>query len=131
MVIFNNVEREKFSSGYLAEIERHVAAGNGFLMLGGEASFGPGGYRQTQIETILPVELREPKKEEKNRAVVLVIDKSGSMREGNRLLYAKEAAKAVVRRLKDNDFVGVVGFDVEPFVVVPLTSVERLRLYTR
>ena len=127
VVIFNNVEREKFSSGYLAEIERHVAAGNGFLMLGGEASFGPGGYRQTQIETILPVELREPKKEEKNRAVVLVIDKSGSMREGNRLLYAKEAAKAVVGRLKDNDFVGVVGFDVEPFVVVPLTSVERLR----
>ena len=25
MVIFNNVEREKFSSTYLAEIERHVA----------------------------------------------------------------------------------------------------------
>jgi Ca-activated chloride channel homolog len=127
VVIFNNVEREKFSSGYLAEIERHVAAGNGFLMLGGEASFAPGGYRQTPIETILPVELREPKKEEKNRAVVLVIDKSGSMREGNRLLYAKEAAKAVIGQLKGNDFVGVVGFDVEPFVVVPLTSVERIR----
>jgi uncharacterized membrane protein len=127
VVIFNNVERERFSSAYLAGIERHVAAGNAFLMLGAEGSFGPGGYRQTPIESLLPVELKEPKKEEKNRAVVLVIDKSGSMREENRLLYAKEAAKAVTGQLKDNDLIGVVGFDIEPFVVVPLSPVERIR----
>lgn len=127
VVILNNVEREKFSSSYLSEIERHVAGGNAFLMLGGDASFGPGGYRQTPIETILPVELREPKKEEKNRAIILVIDKSGSMREANKLAYAKEAAKAVMRQFKEGDFVGVIGFDVEPFVVVPLASVGKLR----
>ncbi len=127
VVIFNNVEREKVPSSYLAAIERHVASGNAFLMLGADHSFGPGGYRQTAIETVLPVEVREPKKEEKNRAFVLVIDKSGSMRDDNRILYAKEAAKGVVNQLKDNDLLGVVGFDVSPFVVVPLTSVERLR----
>lgn len=127
IVIFNNVEREKFSAAYLAGIERHVAEGNAFLMLGGEGSFTPGGYRQTPIETILPVELKEPKKEEKNRAVVLVIDKSGSMREENRLLYAQEAAKAVAAQLKDDDLLGVVGFDVEPFVIVPLSQIERVR----
>ena len=65
--------------------------------------------------------------EETNRAVVLVIDKSGSMREENRLLYAQEAAKAVVAQLEEGDLVGVVGFDIEPFVVVPLASVERIR----
>ncbi|MGH7774847.1 MAG: VWA domain-containing protein [Candidatus Binatia bacterium] len=127
VVIFNNVEREKFSPDYLAGIERHVAAGNAFIMLGGEGSFGPGGYRQTPIETLLPVDIKEPKKEEKNRAVVLVIDKSGSMREENRILYAKEAAKAVVSQLKNQDLLGVVGFDIEPFVVVPLASVETIR----
>ena len=127
VVIFNNVERERFSSSYLSAVERHVAAGNGFVMLGADHSFGPGGYRQTPIETVLPVELREPKKEEKNRAFVLVIDKSGSMREDNRILYAKEAAKAMVTQLKDNDLLGVVGFDVSAFVVVPVTQVERLR----
>ena len=127
VVVFNNVEREKFSPGYLAGVERHVAAGNAFLMLGGEGSFGPGGYRQTPIETVLPVELKEPKREEKNRALVLVIDKSGSMREENKLLYAKEAAKAVVGQLKEGDLLGVVGFDVSPFVVVPLASVEKVR----
>jgi Ca-activated chloride channel homolog len=127
VVIFNNVEREKFSPSYLAAIERHVAAGNGFLMLGNEASFAPGSYRRTPIEAMLPVEPREPKREEKNYAVVLVIDKSGSMREDNRILYAQAAAKAVARQLKDNDLLGVVGFDVTPFVVVPLENVGRLR----
>jgi Ca-activated chloride channel family protein len=127
VVIFNNVEREKFSASYLAAIERHVADGNGFLMLGNDASFAPGSYRRTPIETILPVEPREPKREEKNHAVVLVIDKSGSMREENRILYAQAAAKAVARQLKDNDLLGIVGFDITPFIVVPLETVGRLR----
>lgn len=126
-VVFNNVEKAKFSAAYLAALERHVAEGNSFLMLGAEGSFAPGGYRQTPVEKLLPVELKEPKREEKNRAVVLVIDKSGSMREGNRLLYAKEAAKAVAGQLKDNDLLGVVGFDVEPFVVLPLSALGKIR----
>jgi Ca-activated chloride channel family protein len=128
VVIFNNAEREKFSAGYLAAIERHVADGNSFVMLGADASFAPASYRQTPIEKILPVEPKEPpKKPEQNRAVVLVIDKSGSMRDDNRILYAKEAAKAVARQLRDIDLLGVVGFDDSPFVVVYLESMARLR----
>jgi Ca-activated chloride channel homolog len=127
VVIFNNVERGRFSANYLTAIERHIAQGNGFLMLGSEASFAPGSYNRTPIEALLPVTPKEPKREEKNRAVVLVIDKSGSMREENRILYAQEAAKAVARQLKDNDLLGVVGFDVTPFVVLPLEAVGKLR----
>lgn len=127
VVVFNNVEKEKFTPAYLSAIEHHVSGGNSFLMLGGEGSFALGGYRQTPIETILPVELKEPRKEEKNRAIVLVIDKSGSMREENRLLYAKEAAKAVAAQLKENDLLGVLGFDIEPFVVIPLSPMEKIR----
>ncbi len=126
-VVFNNVEREKFPAAYLAEMERYVAGGRGFLILGDEAGFGAGAYRQTPIEKLLPVDFREPKRDERNRALILVIDKSGSMREGNRLLYAKEAAKAVLSQLKERDLLGVLGFDVEPFVVVPLGPLERIR----
>lgn len=127
VVIFNNVERSKFSPNYLSAIERHTAQGNGFLMLGSDASFAPGSYSRTPIEALLPVEPKEPKREERNRAIILVIDKSGSMREENRILYAQEAAKAVARQLKDNDLLGIIGFDVTPFVVVPLEAVGKLR----
>ena len=97
-------------------------------MLGADASFSPASYRQTPIEKILPVEPKEPPKQpERNRAVVLVIDKSGSMRDDNRILDAKEAAKAVARQLKDIDLLGVVGFDDSPFVVVYLESMARVR----
>jgi Ca-activated chloride channel family protein len=128
VVIFNNVPQERFSAGYLASIERHIADGGSFVMLGADASFSQNSYRQTPIERILPVVPKEPPKQpEKNRAVVLVIDKSGSMRDDNRILYAKEAAKAVARQLKDIDLLGVVGFDDSPFVVVYLESMARLR----
>jgi uncharacterized membrane protein len=126
-VIFNNVARERFSAGYLNALEKHVAAGAGFLMLGGENSFAPGGYRGTPISSLLPVELIEVGKQESLRAVVLLIDKSGSMRDGKRLLYAQEAAKAVGRQLGDRDLLGVIGFDVSPFVVVPLAPVADSR----
>lgn len=128
VIIFNNPERERFASGYLAAVERHVADGNGFIMLGSDNSFAPLSYRQTPIEKILPVDPKEPPKpEEKNRAVVLVIDKSGSMRDENRIVYAKEAAKAVAKQLRDIDLLGVIGFDDSPFVVVYLETMARLR----
>jgi len=128
VIIFNNAEREKFSGGYLAGVERQVAEGAGFIMLGADHSFAPASYRQTPIEKLLPVVPKEPPKpEEKNRAIVLVIDKSGSMREDNRIVYAKEAAKAVARQLRDIDLLGVVGFDDSPFVVVYLETMARLR----
>jgi uncharacterized membrane protein len=128
LIIFNNAERDKFSAGYLAAVEKHVAAGNGFVMLGNEASFSPPAYRGTPIENLLPVDPKDPpKREEKNRAVILVIDKSGSMREDNRILYAQEAAKAVTRQLNEQDLIGVVGFDVSPFVIVPLSPISIAR----
>ena len=128
IIIFNNAEREKFSSGYLSTIERAVSDGAGFIMLGADNSFAPTSYRQTPIEKLLPLEPKEPPKpEEKTRAVVLVIDKSGSMRDENRIVYAKEAAKAVARQLKDNDMLGIVGFDDKPFVVMYLDTLARIR----
>ncbi|MFQ5849081.1 MAG: VWA domain-containing protein [Candidatus Binatia bacterium] len=126
-VIFNNAAREKFPRSYLAAMERYVAGGGSFMMLGGEESFGPGGYRHTPVEDLLPVRVEEPKTEERNRAVVLVIDKSGSMRKQKKLLYAKEAAKALAENLQEQDFLGVVGFDISPFIVVPLGPLERIR----
>ncbi len=126
-VIFNNAARERFSPSYLVSLSDHVHRGGSLLMLGGEESFGPGGYKGSPIEDALPVHLKEPVEEQKTRAILLVIDKSGSMRRDKKLVYAKEAARALATNLMEHDLIGIVGFDVSPFVVVPLGSVDRLR----
>lgn len=57
---------------------------------------------------------------ENHRAVLLLIDKSGSMRDRNRLRYAQEIAKAIVRGLPENDFLGVNAFDETSVEIVTL-----------
>ncbi len=63
--------------------------GGGFMMLGGDQSFGLGGYYKTVLEEILPVRSDfEKEKEKPSLGMVLVIDKSGSMG-GDKMEMAK------------------------------------------
>lgn len=96
--------------------------GGGFIALGGEQALGPGGYENTPIEKILPVEFKnETPQKQQSSAIALVIDKSGSMGENRNLEIAKEAAKASVSALNPQDRVVVIGFDDAPYTVVPAT----------
>ena len=63
VVIFVNVGVESFDVVQLGAVQDAVEnLGVGFLMTGGPNSFGPGGYRKTVIEEILPVEMDITKK---------------------------------------------------------------------
>ncbi|MFN0252656.1 MAG: VWA domain-containing protein [Kofleriaceae bacterium] len=63
-------------------------------------------------------------------AVVLVIDRSGSMG-GPKLEAAKEAARATVEVLAPGDTIAVVAFDTESYVVVPSQSASnKMRIST-
>lgn len=106
--------------------------GGGFIALGGDQAFALGGYEQTPVEAILPVEFKnDVPRPQKSAAVALVIDKSGSMDHG-KLEIAKEAAKASVGALKPQDRVMVIGFDDVPTVVVPATrAVNRYSINTK
>ncbi len=103
--------------------------GGGFIMAGGESSFGPGGYYGTYIEKVLPVEFdSEKKRKTPTLALMLLIDKSGSMN-GDRIELAKDAAKATVEILQRTDKVGVGAFDdgVMPLVRMQTAS-NRVRI---
>jgi Mg-chelatase subunit ChlD len=65
--------------------------------------------------------------QKESRAIVLVIDKSGSMRDQNRMTYAKELAKSIARQLIDADYFGVIAFDLNPAVILDLEEVSLLR----
>jgi Ca-activated chloride channel homolog len=128
-VIFNNVSLSDVGSSYLDLVAQFVEGGGGFIMVGGNKSFGLGGYRGTVMEDVLPVKLLPPRTEKKrlNVAVSLVLDKSSSMAPEQKLDFAKLAAQEVIRNLKDDDYVGVMGFDSTPFVVVRLDKVGKIR----
>jgi Mg-chelatase subunit ChlD/uncharacterized membrane protein len=121
-LILSNVPADRLSAGQMQMIRTYVQDfGGGFLMLGGDQSFGLGGYYNTPIEEILPV--RMPIQKELNRpslAIILVIDKSGSMT-GAKIQLAKRAAIATSEAINPRDQIGLVGFDSEAQVVLELT----------
>jgi Ca-activated chloride channel homolog len=128
-VIFNNIPMEELPTGAASELEAYVGGGGGFMMLGGNRSFGLGGYKNTSVEDVLPVKLLPPQKIQKklNVAVALVLDKSASMKMENKIEYTKLAAKEVIKRLGDEDYVGIVGFDQQPFHLVEMGQLSRIR----
>ena len=96
--------------------------GGGLVMLGGDQSFGLGGYYRTQVEEILPVRSNFEKEREKpSLAMMLVIDKSGSMG-GQKIELAKDAARAAVELLGPRDSIGVIAFDGSAYTVSELRS---------
>lgn len=128
-VILNNIPLDELPLGAGTKLQNYTAEGGGLMMLGGNKSFGLGGYIDSPIEDILPVEILPPQKEKKrlNVAVQLVMDKSGSMKQGGKINFARLAAKEVVKALKPEDYFGLVAFDDAPFTVQPIGRVGQIR----
>lgn len=129
VIIFNNVSIKQLSAEVPATIKEYVSAGGAFLMIGGAKSFGLGGYRDTPVEQVLPVLVVPPETEQKriNVGVSLVLDKSQSMAENQKIEFVKEAAKQVVKSLKDDDYLSIIGFDQKPFVALPSSRLSAVR----
>ena len=94
--------------------------GRGLMMVGGEDSYAAGGYLETPIEPVLPVSMRARGTQIRpDVALVLVIDRSGSM-SGDKLNLAKEGAAQAYAALGDDDQVGLIAFDADANWVVDL-----------
>lgn len=122
-IILNNVSATRIAEKPMEWIGKAVSDyGIGLVMLGGEDSFGLGGYFKTPIERALPVYMDlKGKRQIPSLGLILVIDRSGSMSDG-KLELAKEAAMRTVELLRDEDSVGVVAFDSAPWWVVEPTK---------
>jgi len=129
-VIFDNVPAESISEDEMKLIESYVRdLGKGFIMIGGENSFGSGGYFDTPIERVLPVEMSPQKKQ--SLALMLLLDKSGSMANfsggAQKMAIAVKATKSVIeaKTLKKKDIIGVIAFDAQTqYRVVQITDAE-------
>ncbi len=96
--------------------------GLGVVMAGGGGSFGPGGYHESPLAGVLPVEfVQKEEKKDPSTALAVIIDTSGSM-SGNRMILAKEVTRLAIRRLLPHDKVGIVEFYGTKHWAAPMQS---------
>ncbi len=130
-IVLANVPASSLPNGVMDALPVYVRdLGKGLLMLGGEESFGAGGYLRTPIETAMPVFMDVKSRElAANLALVVAVDKSGSMDRCHcdnpdlnqtytpvqtgqpKVDIAKEAIMRSAAALGDQDYLGVVTFD--------------------
>ena len=131
-VVLANVPAAALPDGAMDALQVYVRdLGNGLLMTGGESAYGAGGYLRTPLEKTLPVDMDVRNKEQSpNLALVLVVDKSGSMGRCHcnnpdalpgqyaavesgqpKVDIAKEAIMRAAAALGPQDYLGVVAFD--------------------
>ena len=128
-IIFDNIPGHLVGEEKMGIIEQAVKNfGVGFMMVGGENSFGLGGYFKTPIESLLPVEMEVKGKQQlPSLGLVIVLDRSGSMM-GSKLELAKEAAARSVELLREEDTLGFIAFDDRPWEIIetaPLKDKEE------
>ncbi len=132
-VILVNVHKRDLRQGFMDNLESYVRDyAGGLICTGGDNSFAMGGYQDTPLETVLPVNMfLEGERQTPSMAVAMVIDHSGSMTTvsdessgATCLDLAKQAAIEGLNCMRDWDEVGVLAFDDTYDWVVPLQQVS-------
>ncbi|MHC4607693.1 MAG: VWA domain-containing protein [Planctomycetota bacterium] len=123
-VILSDVSAQYFSGGEGGTMKMFhdyvEGQGGGLVMIGGDRSFGVGGYYRTYIERVLPVSMDIRKKKYRaSMATVIAIDQSGSMSMTvpggqTKIQLANEAACRAVDLMREDDWVGILYVDTSP-----------------
>ena len=145
-VVVVDVPRLRFTDKQLLALQTYVRdLGRGLVMVGGPDAYGAGGYTKTPIEETLPVDMGvRNRQKEPDIALVVVIDKSGSMDachcnsfnggmggggqlQGVRKVdIGKEAILRAAAALTARDELGVVAFDESAHWVVQVKPLGQI-----
>jgi uncharacterized membrane protein/Mg-chelatase subunit ChlD len=110
LVIFPNVPADAFDMMQLQGLKDAVYhQGTGFVMIGGEHSYGPGGYHRSAVEEALPVTMDTTQKKVLPKGALAIILHTCEFAEGN--TWAKRIAKEAIRVLGSQDEVALLDFE--------------------
>ena len=129
-IVFVNVPRDALDEVQIQAAHDAVyTQGSGFLMLGGQNGFGPGGYHRTQIEDLLPVTMDISQKKVLPKGALAIVLHTCEFPEGN--TWGKRITKQAMKVLNPRDEVGVLVFDYQGsdkwlFPLTPAQEYERL-----
>lgn len=132
-IVLENVYLSDLPKGFLEQIETYVRDyGCGLVCCGGDDSYALGGYRESILETVLPVDMELRGVDEiPTTAMIMVIDHSGSMSTdagggATNLDLAITAAETAVDQMRSTDYVGVISFDDSySWVVEPVQASDK------
>lgn len=129
IVVLSDIPASDLSTSQLSAFGSYAKdLGGGLLLMGGDRSFGPGGYARTPIEDVSPVAF-DLKKEQRRASLaeIIDIDYSGSMGMSvgghTKLELANEAAARSASLLGPGDRLGVEHVDTVVSWTVPLGPV--------
>lgn len=130
-IVLNNVHIDDLPKGFINNVKSYVKDyGGGIVTFGGEDAYALGGYKDTDLEEVLPVYMdKRGKNEVPAISINLIIDKSGSMSSQtgsgiSNLTLAKEAAIKALENLREVDDISVISFDDKYNIVVPLQKIS-------
>ena len=130
-VILANVPAIALSQAQMSLLDQYVSdIGGGLVMIGGPDSYAPGGYFETPLERVLPVEMQiKDQRRLPQLTIAYLIDRSGSMGQVGRsgvpnLELAKRAIVLSLQLLQPTDRVAIGTFDTGGAWVVPFQPVN-------
>jgi uncharacterized membrane protein len=109
-IILCNVERFSLDESQMQAMHDAVFnEGTGLMMVGGNRSFGPGGYHKTVIEDALPVSMDVTNKKVLPKGALAIILHTCEFPEGN--TWAKRITKEAIKVLSARDEIGVIDYE--------------------
>jgi len=130
LIILQNVPAEEVPGAQQQQLAQYVQDfGGGLIMVGGYDSFGAGGWINTPLDPLMPVDMRIPDElRVPTAAIAIVLDRSGSMNDTGgpgqtKQEVANEGAAVAIGTLDRMDYVTVIVFSGGADTIVPLQRV--------
>jgi Mg-chelatase subunit ChlD len=127
VLILSDVRADALGPQAAQRVRRFVRdEGGGLIFAAGENTYGAEGYAEGPIERLLPVTF-ETKRKRQDLDLVLLLDRSASMRRG-KIEVAKSAAMTALDLPDPEQRLAVIVFDAQPHDIVTLAPVGDKRV---